>query len=133
MSRPKREMITTESIFAVAWALARRGVLTTAEAAEIGDYVYHSADEMLNKAARVIPITKLDLGVWMVNDEITELAERVRPALDRAREELTSTPPSTQFVRPMARRDFAILVQTLEMLLRERRASAECAPKNPLP
>lgn len=119
MARPKRDMIPTESIAVVVYTLTRRGVLATDAAADMGDYTRHGVDAMLNRAARTIPITKADRGVWMVTDETMEIAERVKPALARAKAELHATPPEASYVRPLTRKDLAALVHALETLLKD--------------
>lgn len=108
-------MIPTESIFLLGFMLARRGVLTTHEAAALGEYTYRSADWVLNKAARVAPVTKVADGTWLALD-LHEVAQRVRPVLAMVRREMET---SQEGITSLKRHDLAELVKALDALLGE--------------
>ena len=117
------DVIPTEAVAAVIYALTRRGCLTTAEAVEIAGYAYlPNAIRMLNKVTRV-PIYQPARGVWALNDEVTELAERVGPVIDKVRRENVSAPGVLMAV-PLQRSDLVLLLNALDALLRRGQLAA---------
>lgn len=119
MTRRDEELLPTETIAAVIYALTRRRSMSTQEAADVGCYTYHSADLVLQKASRTVPIAKTGRGEWAIVDEVSEAAERVRPVLRRLRDELHATPHGAAFCHPLKRVDVATLVHALEVFLHE--------------
>jgi len=78
------EVLPTEAIFACGFRAGRQGRFTTREIAQLYGYTYHGADAMLNKAARLTPITKDGRGVWIVTDrweETIDVIQRLLPHL----------------------------------------------------
>jgi hypothetical protein len=113
------DVLPTETIALVIYKLARVGRLTTKEAADIGSYTTHGVDNMLNKAARVLPIEKPERGHWALRDEVTTLAERLYPVLYELERELNLTPHGTAYCRPLKHADVLAIYRALKLLLRE--------------
>lgn len=115
----KSEMIPTEAIAIIIYRLARFGVLRTDDAAQRAERTLRAADRVLNKACRVIPITKRERGVWVVQDSVTEAQESLRPLLRALERDLEATPVGVAFCASVKRRDMVQLVRGLKVLLGE--------------
>lgn len=126
MSDPQEQrddIIPTEAAFAVAYALARCGCLTTAEVQAIAGYVHlSSAIRMLDKV-RAVPIYQPARGVWALADEVTEIAERVAPLADRLRRENLPAQPGVAYALPLKAAELRLLLDALDTLTRRQLAA----------
>ncbi|MGL4650475.1 MAG: hypothetical protein ACRC1H_13790 [Caldilineaceae bacterium] len=118
--RTDADMIPTEAVFAVAYHLTRFGSITVGEAADLGGCTRGTARRILNKASRKGPITRIKPGHWAVTDEVSTLAEQLRPLLQLLRSETEGKDPYSGYCHPLTRKQAATLLHALELLLREK-------------
>ena len=113
------EIIPTEAVAAIIYALTRRGRLTTTDAGEIAGYAHsRSARHMLNKIASV-PVYKPERGVWALNDEVTQIAELVAPLVDKLRREnLPAAGAYDLYAMPVKAAELRALLDAFDALAR---------------
>ena len=121
----RSDIIPTEAAFAVAYHLARRGCLTTADVRAIAGYAHlFSAIRMLGKV-RNVPIYQPRRGVWALADEVTEIAERIAPLVDRLRRENLPAQPGALYALPLKASELRRLLDALDALTRRQLSVAD--------